>query len=143
MLYQIGPLTCDTFPFSVDEASRETSADYAKHDLIGAARGYEFGGPGDDLLNVSGQLLPFHIGGLSEVELAHQLAKAGNPLFCMRGDGRVQGWRVLTNVKEGHTEIAPNGVGFVVKYELKLEKVPDPSTDVAGDLIGLLLSLFG
>lgn len=143
MLYQIGPLTLDTFPVEVGKASRETSADFAKHDLIGARRGYEFGGPGDATITVSGQLLPFHIGGLSEIELAHQLVEAGDPLFVVRGDGLVLGWRVLTNAKEDHSEIGPTGVGFVVAYELKLERVPDPPTSVAGDAIDLLLSLFG
>lgn len=143
MLYQVGPLTFDTFPFSINSVKREAAADYAKHALLNRRRGYEFEGPGDDVLTLSGECLPLRIGGLSEIELAHQIRDAGDPVFVMRGDGLVAGWHVVTGVEEGHEMIMPNGVGFVVKHQIKLERVDDPGPAAGAGMIASLLSLFG
>lgn len=143
MLYQVGPLALDTFPIEVGSAEIETSGDFAKHELISSRRGYEFVGPGEDSLDLSGQLLPFHIGGLSELEFAKQLCTTGEPVFVMRGDGQVMGWYQLMKVKERHSQIGPGGVGFVVAYALHLEKIDDPGPEIGGDLIDVILSLFG
>lgn len=143
MLYQVGPLTVDTFPFETSDVTRKTSADFAKHDLLSTRRDYEFSGPGEGTLKISGKLLPFHIGGLSELEFASQLCEAGGPLFVMRGDGRVLGWHQLMSVEEAHSSIGPTGVGFEIKYDLSLERCRDPGTDVGAAAIDTILSLFG
>lgn len=143
MLYQVGPLTFDTFPLSLNAVERDAGADYAKHDLLNRRRGYEFEGPGDDTLTLSGECLPWHIGGLAQIDLAHQLRDAGGPVFVVRGDGGVAGWHVITNVRENHEMIGPSGVGFVVKHQLKLERCDDPGPAAGAGLIATLLSLFG
>lgn len=143
MLFQIGPITCDTFPFEVSKAERETTADFAKHALVSSPQDYEFAGEGTGTLNLSGQLLPYNIGGLSEIEVAHQLCASGRPQWVQRGDGRLFDWYVLTKVSDKHEYLSPTGVGFVIKYDLTLEKVPDPGADVAAGMIDTLLSLFG
>lgn len=143
MLYQVGPLTFDTFPFSINAAKRSGTADFAKHDLLNRRRGYEFEGPGDDVLILTGECLPWHIGGLSEIELTHRLRDAGDPVFVMRGDGGVAGWHVITEFEDNHEMIAPDGVGFVVKHQLKLERCDDPGSGAGSGLIASLLSLFG
>ena len=142
MLYQVGPLTLDTFPFSVDKVEHEAETDFAKHELVGRRRDYEPVGEGEETLDLSGEFLPFRIGGLDQFALAHALRESAEPQFVMRGDGEVLGWYLLTKVKSGHEHIMPNGVGFVVKHSLHLERVDDASSGIAGDLISTLVSLF-
>lgn len=144
MLYQVGPLTFDTFPFSIDGAEHEVSSDFAKHDLIGTRRDYEPVGPGEETLDLSGEFLPAHIGGLSEIELAQALCEAQAPQFVMRGDGRVLGWFVLAKVKDKHggkAPIGPDGVGYVVAFDIRLERVPDAGASAGAGLIASLVSL--
>lgn len=143
MLYQVGPLAFDTFPFSLNGVERDAGADFAKHPLMNRRKGYEFEGPGDDVLTLSGECLPVHIGGLSEIELAHQLRDSGEPVFVMRGDGGVAGWHVVLNVKENHEIIGPGGVGFLIKHQIRLERTDDPGAAAGAGLIASLLSLFG
>ena len=143
MLYQVGPLTFDTFPASVTAASRKAAADFAKHPLLNRRKGYEHEGEGDDVLTLSGEILPFTIGGLSEIEQAHSLRAAGDPVFVQRGDGGWSGWHVITSVEENHETIMPNGVGFVVKHQVTLERVDDPGPAAGASLIASLLTLFG
>lgn len=146
MLYQVGPLTIDTFPFSIESVDHEVTGDFAKHDLINARRGYEPVGPGDETLDLSGEILPFHIGGMSQIELAQALCDAQAPQFVMRGDGAVLGWFVVAKVRAKHggrVPIGPNGVGYVVGHDLRLERVPDPGASAGSGLIASVLSLFG
>jgi uncharacterized protein len=144
MLYQVGPLVFDTFPFSLDSVDRQDAEDYAKHDLLNARRSYEHEGPGDDCLTLAGEFLPFHIGGLSDLEFARSLKASGEPQFVMRGDGYVLGWFVIVAVGEKHAEkIAPTGVAYTVKHEIKLENCGEAGEAAGSGLIASLLSLFG
>ncbi|RVU13205.1 phage tail protein [Methylobacterium oryzihabitans] len=143
MLYQLGPLTLDTFPFSADGVEREIEADFARHDVMNRRRPHEFEGAGDETLDISGSILPFHTGGLSHLDLAQSLCEDGRELFVMRGDGRVLGWYVLKKVGERHRDIGPGGVGFVVGHRLGLERAEDPGEAAGAGLVATLLSLFG
>ncbi|MGY6703167.1 phage tail protein [Roseinatronobacter sp.] len=141
MLYQIGTLTLDTRPFSADDVNRSASADFAVKPLIGAMQAREFMGEGDDTLTISGQLLPFKTGGLTELEVAHQFRKSGQRLPVMRGDGKMMGWFVIESIQERHSELMRDGVGFVVKHQIQLARVGPEGA--ASSIIGALLSLFG
>lgn len=140
MLYQIGSLTLDTRPFNADEMGRSASADFAVKPLIGTLPGREFIGEGDDKITLSGQLLPFKTGGLTEVEVAHGFRQSGQRLPVMRGDGKMFGWFAIESIQETHRELDRNGVGWIVKYTISLVKVgPEGASQ---NIIGSILSLF-
>ncbi len=141
MLYQLGPLTLDTRPFNADDVSRSTSADFATKALMGTLPGREFMGEGDDKLTISGQLLPFKTGGLTELEFAHSMRRSGQLLPVMRGDGVMLGWFAIEGIQESHSELMRNGVGFLVKHSISLVKV-GPEGAAAGGIVGAILSLF-
>lgn len=145
MLFQIGPLTLDTFPFSVDSFGRSGGADLASKDVMGGIRPREFMGEADETITLVGTLLPTRIGGLTELEMAYSLSRSGTKVPLMRGDGVMLGWYAIEKVSDQHSDLTKFGVGFVVKYTLSLVKVPTDgavgSAD-AGGLIGMLLNLF-
>lgn len=145
MLYMVGPLVFDTFPFSLNHIEREDSEDYAKHDLMSRRRGLETAGPGDDVLLLAGEFLPYHIGGLSELETARGLMHSRAPQYVMRGDGYALGWYVIEAIRESHADaIAPTGVAYKVKHEIKLLRDDDQGGGAGASLIGAILaSLFG
>jgi uncharacterized protein len=145
MLFQVGPVTIDTFPFSVDSVEREAEADFATKDLLGRLKGREFVGEGDDKFTLKGKIIPSRqmLNGLPELEMLHGARKAGEALFVMRGDGSAIGWFVIESVKESHEMLGRNGVGQVISHEMKLTRVDGPGGDSAFSLIGSLLSLFG
>ncbi len=145
MLYTIGALNLDTRPFSVDEVQRSASADFANKPVMGGLVAREFMGEGEDTLSVSGQLLPFKIGGMTELELAHGLRRAGQMLPVQRGDGARLGWYTIDKITEGHKELMRDGVGFFIRYSIDLTKVSSsgaPAGASAG-VITTILSLFG
>lgn len=141
MLYLLGAVTLDTFPFSIDEVDRSASADFAVKPFLGSLPGREFMGEGDDTIVLSGQLLPEKIGGLTELETLHGFRRAGQRLPVMRGDGKMLGWFVITDLREQHAQLLRNGVGGELTHTVTLAKVDPAGTSPA--LLGSLISLFG
>ncbi|SMD18063.1 phage tail protein [Rhizobium sp. RU36D] len=141
MLYSIGALTLDTRPFSVDEMQRTRSVDFAEKPLIGAMPSREFVGEAAGKMTLSGQLLPFKTGGLTELELANSMMLAGRPLPVLRGDGARIGWFTIDKISEGHKELMRDGVGFFIRHSIELTKDRPDSSSPA--VIGTILSLFG
>lgn len=140
MLYQIGSLTLDTRPFNADEMSRSAGADFAVKPLISSLPGREFMGEGDDKITLSGQLLPFKTGGLTELEIAHGFRQSGQRLPVLRGDGKMFGWFAIESIQEAHTDLMRDGVGFRVKHTIALVKVgPEGASP---NVIGMIMSLF-
>lgn len=141
MLYSIGALTLDTRPFSIDKMQRNAMADFAEKPVIGGMKPREFTGEGDDRMTLSGQLLPFKTGGLTELEMAHGFRRSGQALPVLRGDGARPGWFVIESITEDHEDLMRDGVGFFVKHTIVLVKVPSEGASPA--IIGTILSLFG
>lgn len=142
MLYQVGPLTFDDYGLTADGVEREVEADFAEHALASGRVDFEFAGPGKDPLQIAGKIMPFHEGGLPELERAEDLCTSGRPQFVMRGDGTPLGWHVIKKVRAKHSEIAPTGVGYVIEHEMQLERGRDPGPGAGADLIGMLIGLF-
>jgi uncharacterized protein len=142
MLYQIGPVTVDVFPFNVDAVEEEGATDYAKKELLGRAPGREFTGEGDEKFVVRGQVLPSKLGGLAEIETLNGLRKTGQRVMVVRGDGCVLGWHAIESVRKSHEMIGRNGVGQVVRHDISMVRVDAPGADAGAGLLSMLLSLF-
>lgn len=141
MLYMIGAVQVDTFPFAVDGVSRSGSADIATKPLLNGLKGAEFMGEGDDRLHMRGQLLPAKIGGLGELETLRAQMAQGAALPVMRGDGTRLGTFVITNLRETHDHLLRDGVGAVIKVSISLKKVPGERS-AGTQVIPALLQLF-
>ncbi|MCO5734139.1 phage tail protein [Rhizobium sp. SSA_523] len=141
MLYMIGALSLDTKPFAVDDLQRSSSVDFAQKPIVGGMVAREFMGEGEDKITLSGQILPFRTGGLTELEMARQLMLSGQPLPVLRGDGARLGWFTLDKIAETHRDLMRDGVGFFIKHSLELTKVS--AAGASTGVIGTILSLFG
>ncbi len=141
MLYILGALQMDTFPFNVDQVSISAKADWAKKPVMGGIKPGEFMGDGGKTINLSGHLLPIRIGGLTELEIADQMRRTGQVFPVMRGDGKPLGNYFIKSSKQTHKELERDGVPFVISYQIGLEQLPD-ETPTSADLIPDLISVF-
>jgi phage protein U len=141
MLYMLGTLTVDTRPFSIDAMERASDASIVAKPVIGGAQPKEFTGEGEDDITISGEILPFHIGGLNHLETAHAMRKAGTRFPLLRGDGWAPGWYAITKISEKHSELGRNGVGFKVAHSITMTKT-GMDTATGYQVISGLLSLF-
>lgn len=141
MLFFVGALEFDTRPLNADKTARKAKPDFAVKPLVEARQAREFMGPGDDVITLSGQLLPFRTGGLAAVDRAYDYMERGSAVLVMRGDGKSFGWRQIDAIDEGHEELMRDGVGFVVDYSLALHRVDPPAA--GGDFLASIISIFG
>ncbi len=105
---------------------------------MGSLPANEFMGEGDDKVTLSGQLLPTKIGGLDELEIAHQMRKSGARFPLQRGDGQRLGWFAIVSISEKHKHLGRDGVGFVVKHKITMTKVQADSGAGQQIILGLL-----
>lgn len=141
MLYMVGTLPLDTRPFSVDGMSRDADASIVAKPVIGAAPPKEFTGEGEDDITLSGQLVPSKIGGLDELEILHEMRRAGTRFPLMRGDGWRPGWYAITKISEQHKDLGRDGVGFTIAVTISMTKV-EQDAGSGQQIISGLLSLF-
>lgn len=141
MLFQLGTITLDTRPFNADEMSRSADASLPVKGIMGAAPRREFTGEGDDNIQLTGDLLPLHIGGLDELELAHGYRRSGERIPVMRGDGKMMGWFAIASITENHTNLGRDGVGMTVKYQISLVRTQVGETGVISSLLALFNAL--
>lgn len=141
MLYLLGTLIVDTRPFSIDAWERNADAAIAVKPVIGGFQPKEFMGEGEEEISISGQILPSKIGGLIELEMAHQMRKSGTRFPLLRGDGWRPGWFAITKISEKHTEINRDGVGYLVNHTISMIRT-EPDTGSGQQMISGLLSLF-
>ena len=141
MLFLLGGLAVDTMPFNVDAVSRTARADLATKPVMGGLAPSEFTGEGEDVLTLSGQLLPLKIGGLDELEIADEMRRTGARFPLMRGDGKRLGWRAITRISERHRHLMRDGVGFTVHHTIQMRKV-QPEAGDGQQVIAGLLTLF-
>tara|TARA_R110002020_G_scaffold467027_4_gene690223 strand:+ start:35972 stop:36421 length:450 start_codon:yes stop_codon:yes gene_type:complete len=139
-LYVLGGVVMDTRPFNADKFDRTASADLVQKAVMGGLQPSEFMGEGEDALTITGQLLPFKTGGLTELDVIDEMRRTGARFPVMRGDGKRLGTYAITGLTERHDELMRNGVGFTVQYSVSLRKVQQ-DYDGSG-LIAALISIF-
>lgn len=127
MLLQIGSVLFrgNSGP-SLEGLSRRTEASLAAKNLMSGLPGREWTG-WDGSATVSGTVLPFHLGGLSDVEALHGWCADGTAVPLIRGDGAFLGWFAIQSVDERHESMARNGVGYEVSWTVSLVRVARPS----------------
>lgn len=139
-LYVLGGVVMDTRPFNADKFERRASADLVQKAVMGGLQPSEFMGEGEESLTLSGQLLPFKTGGLTELDVLDEMRRTGARFPVMRGDGKRLGTYAITDISERHRELMRDGVGFVVKYSVRLRKVQ--ANYDGGAVIASLISIF-
>lgn len=145
MLYQLGPLTIDTFPFETHDVNRRSGADFAAKDVVGVQRPREFMGEGDEYIVLIGTLFPLRMqqlygrSGLDELATLNTIRAAGQPNILVRGDGANLGWFLVEDVQERNTRLMATGVGKIIEYELRLVKSPTSAS--AASMLDVLTSL--
>lgn len=137
MLMQVGPLQFDIAPLNAHQTTREAKTDYAKKDVIGRRKIYEYVGEGDESFVVEGRLFPFKLGGLGALALLNTIRVSGMPQFVVRGDGAALGWFVIISAREVGTYLHASGVGQQIELSVTLERADSPGA------LGAFTNLFG
>lgn len=130
MLYMLGPLPIEVWPFNVEDVSEFGSADYAIKPVVGAEPPVEFVGEGSNEMTLDGVLWPSERNGaqaMASLEMLSQMRSSGKPQYLMRGDGKPFGWYVIMTVSTRSGHLERDGVGRRIKVAIDLRRAPKPS----------------
>lgn len=134
---------------SAEGVERRTAAALADKGMLSDLPGHEWTGWEGGLV-VTGHVVPFHLGGLDEIEVLHGWCSGGTCVPVIRGDGTNLGWHAIAEVSESHRSLARNGIGYEVEWTVRMVRVRAPSASgldgMIGHVSGLIqrvVSLFG
>lgn len=117
---------------------RHTEWRYAKNSRVGMRPGFQYIGPGDDLITLSGWVAPELTGSAASIDMVRRMAGTGKPYLLLTGSGEVLGAYKINSIDETQTLFYINGQARRVEFNIQLECVDD---NEARSLLGIDLKL--
>jgi len=120
MLAAWGPFVFDAPAPSFDQLTRETSARWAKHEIIGRRPAGQYLGPGEKAVKLKGVVFPLDDGAAAGAapKAMEAACEAGQVYDLVTGSGSVAGPFRLEKMKVDETFHDVNGAPGKVAYEL-------------------------
>lgn len=121
------------FVFSVETApyqqlKRTTKQRWASNSRIGSRPGYQYLGPEEETITLTGTLYPQVTGGQRDLAMLNAMASSGNPFALLNGDGDALGLWFIEQVEETHSYFLQNGAARKIAFSLSLKRVDDDQT---------------
>ena len=66
-------------------------------------------------------------GGLTHLDVIDNMRRLGQAHILIRGDGWHFGWFIIEELNRGHSLIAQDGIGQMIEFEAKFQRVPIPN----------------
>ncbi|WP_255468077.1 phage tail protein [Achromobacter sp. UMC71] len=102
---------------------RQTDWRHASNARMGAAPAYQYVGPGDDTITLSGWVAPELIGSTGSLELLRRMAETGKAYMLVDGSGTVYGAYVLLDIGEDQSLFYVTGQARRVEFTINLRRV--------------------
>ena len=120
-------LALGDFRFSLATAAyqsqRKTAAwRWPGQERISREPALQFVGPGEQSMELSGVIYPYHAGGLGQMDIMRAEAEKGEPLFLTDGLGNYWGKWVLTRVEETQKLFFADDTPRKIEFKLSLKK---------------------
>lgn len=114
---------------------RQSTYRHASNARMGAAPAYQFVGPGDDTITLSGWIAPEVSGSGGSLELLRRMAATGKAYMLVDGTGQVYGAYVIPDILEDQTEHNAFGMPRRIAFTVQLQRVDDArARTLLGDL---------
>jgi len=108
------------------QLQRQRAWQHASHSRVGTRAAYQYTGPGEESITLSGLIAPDISGTAASLSELQALADAGQPLPLVDGTGKVHGAYVIQHLNETHSLFFPDGRARKIEFELSLLRVNDP-----------------
>jgi phage protein U len=126
--------------------SLQRVADYswAANSRIGKRKAYQFLGPGDDKITLTGELHPeVTPGGRLSLLTLYAMAAQGRAWPLISGNGMIYGMFVVSNVQDTGTVFYADGTPRKITFTLTLTRVDESLTSMFGDIHEQAKTLLG
>ena len=138
MLMALGQFIFSLPTLAYDNIKRSTAWRHPSHSRVGARPAYQFVGPGDESIHISGVLIPTLIGRAASLDELREMAHTGQAWALVAGTGVVLGAYVIEHMDETGTYHIDNGAAQRIEFSLQLKRVDDDQggCDVAVGSLG-------
>lgn len=112
-----------TVPYQ--QLERENTFRHQKIGRVGSSPQYQYTGPDEEPVTLSGTLYPEVTGGDISLAALRTMAFSGKAWPLIEGTGTVYGMFVITALKQTRTEFFSDGKAKKIEFTLQLKKVSD------------------
>lgn len=102
---------------------------HVKNECIGRSARWQYIGPGEDAITLSGVLYPEVTGGDVSLETLRTMAYTARPWPLIEVTGMIFGLFVIDNLSETRTEFYADGKAKKIEFTLSLKKVSEDARE--------------
>lgn len=124
--------TRKTLPFQ--KIDRNSDFNWKSNSRVGKRGAFQYLGPGDDVITITGDLYPELTGGQQSLSTVRLMALTGNSWPLIDGSGNIYGVYIINSVQENGSEYFSDGSPRKITFTLKLTQVDDTLNELLGDL---------
>lgn len=128
-----------TVPYQ--ELQYQRSWRHAANSRVNRRPSTQFLGPDNDMLTLSGVLMPEITGGRLSLLALEQMAEQGKAWPLIEGSGTIYGMYVIEGLNQTKTEFFRDGMPRRIEFTLSLKRVDESLSDMFGDLSAQLNNL--
>ena len=121
-----------TLPFQ--QMNRSSDFNWKPNSRVGKRAAFQYLGPGDDSISISGELYPELTGGHASLDAIRLMALTGKSWPLIDGAGRIYGMYIINSVLENGSEYFNDGTPRKINFTLKLTQVEETLNGLIGDL---------
>lgn len=110
---------------------------------VGKRAAFQYLGPGDEKITLSGVLYPEFTGGKMTMFAIRQMAEMGRAWPLLDGGGLIYGMFVIESVSETGSEMFADGTPRKIDFSLSLTRVDESLAEIYGDIGEQAKSLVG
>lgn len=120
MIYGLMPFMAKMVPF--DSIERSRSWRWANNDRVANTPAYQFIGPSEETISLSGILMPEYTNGPLSLEIFNFMASRGEAYLLMSGYGKIYGYYFLDKISDTQSFFMDNGYPQKIEFTLSLKK---------------------
>lgn len=135
MLMTLGFFVFDMPTAPYQQLQRQTDWRHPSQSRVGQRPAYQYLGPGDDTITLTGVLYPELTGGRLSLDLLRTMAEQGKGWPLIEGSGRLYGFWSITSISETSSELMRDGTPQKIEFSITLIRVDESQIDLLGTAI--------
>lgn len=125
MMMALGMFVFEVKSLPYQQLQRQSAWRHNSQNRVGQRPAYQYLGPGEDTITLSGTLLPELTGGRMTLDDVRIMADEGKAWPLIEGSGRVYGYWAIQSVQETSTTFFRDGVPRRIEFSINLVRVDD------------------
>lgn len=125
-LLALGMFVFEVSSLTYQELQRRSRWRHARGGRVGARDATQFVGPGEETINLAGNVYSEICDGRPSLDELRDMADAGDAYLLVSGEGEVIGSFVIEGLDERHSAPMSDGKARVIDFSIELMRVDDP-----------------